>query len=60
MSLFVLLKGAEEKEGKGMCACDKGYAGVTCQSCDTRFYQEEEEEEEDGRQDPKLECRGQC
>ena len=46
-----------------MCACDKGYAGVTCQSCDTRFYQEEEEEEEEeeeGRQDPKLECRGQC
>lgn len=32
-------KGAGTRKGNGQCACDKGYTGPTCNSCDMNFFE---------------------
>lgn len=56
-------QGVEEKEGKGTCACDKGYAGDMCQECDAKYYQEDpdddDDEDDDDEGEGELQCKGQ-
>nr|XP_022914956.1 cysteine-rich with EGF-like domain protein 2 [Onthophagus taurus] len=42
-------KGSGTRKGSGQCACDDGYAGVTCNECDNKSY-------EAYRDDKKLLC----
>ena len=36
----MLLQGAEEIDGFGVCDCDDGYEGELCDTCEDGFYNE--------------------